>query len=91
MWRTSSHNGGQGDCVEVAGNIPGAVPARAGKRPGGPVLCFSRSAWSAFLDQLRRHRAGTGRRDGWDHLGLASTALPANSVTPLWEAQCGRT
>ncbi|WP_327190561.1 DUF397 domain-containing protein [Streptomyces xinghaiensis] len=53
MWRTSSHSGGQGDCVEVAGNIPGTVPVRDSKRPGGPVICFSRSAWSAFLDRLR--------------------------------------
>ncbi|MCC5035505.1 DUF397 domain-containing protein [Streptomyces sp. WAC 00631] len=53
MWHSSTHSGGNNECVEVAGNIPGTVPVRDSKRPGGPVICFSRSAWGAFLDQLR--------------------------------------
>ncbi|MZE76080.1 DUF397 domain-containing protein [Streptomyces xinghaiensis] len=52
-WRSSTYSGGNNECVEVAGNIPGTVPVRDSKRPGGPVICFSRSAWSTFVDHLR--------------------------------------
>jgi hypothetical protein len=51
-WRASSYSGGQGNCVEVAGNIPGLVPVRDSKRPAGPVLAFSRTAWAAFVGRL---------------------------------------
>ena len=53
VWRTSSYSGGQGDCVEVADNIPAFIPVRDSKRPTGPALAFSPSAWSAFVDHLR--------------------------------------
>lgn len=53
IWRTSNHSGGQGDCVEVAGNVADVVPVRDSKRPSGPVLAFRHQAWNAFLDRLR--------------------------------------
>ncbi|MBQ0983975.1 DUF397 domain-containing protein [Streptomyces sp. F63] len=53
MWHSSTYSGGNNECVEVAGNIPGTVPVRDSKRPGGPVIRFSPTAWNAFLDQLR--------------------------------------
>ncbi|MGK5450315.1 DUF397 domain-containing protein [Streptomyces radiopugnans] len=53
IWRTSSYSGGQGDCVEVADDVPGIVPVRDSKRPNGPVLGISPAAWGAFLDHLR--------------------------------------
>ncbi|MGW7328403.1 DUF397 domain-containing protein [Streptomyces sp. NPDC054840] len=46
------HSGGQGDCVEVADNIPGIVPVRDSKRPAGPVIGFGASAWQAFVTQV---------------------------------------
>ncbi|MFI0465453.1 DUF397 domain-containing protein [Saccharopolyspora sp. 5N102] len=54
-WRKSSRSGGGGDgsCVEVAFAGP-AVAVRDSKDPGGPVLAFSASSWSAFLRQARR-------------------------------------
>ncbi len=52
-WRKSSHSGANGDCVEVAGNLPGVVAVRDSKDRGGPALAFSRDAWRAFLGQVR--------------------------------------
>ncbi|KAA6219677.1 DUF397 domain-containing protein [Streptomyces filamentosus] len=51
-WRTSSYSGGQGDCVEVAPNLPHLVPVRDSKRPAGPTLAFTPQAWRAFLSDL---------------------------------------
>jgi hypothetical protein len=53
VWRASSYSGGQGNCVEVAGNLPGVVPVRDSKRPGGPLLAFSPRAWGVFVGHLR--------------------------------------
>ncbi|MFD9121954.1 DUF397 domain-containing protein [Streptomyces bottropensis] len=52
-WRASSYSGGQGNCVEVADNLPALVPVRDSKRPSGPALAFSPRAWGAFVDHLR--------------------------------------
>lgn len=51
-WRKSSHSGGQGNCVEVAGT-PTAVGVRDSKDPSGPVLVFTRPAWQAFVDAVK--------------------------------------
>ena len=51
-WRTSSYSGGQGNCLEVADNVPHHVPVRDSKRPTGPLLGFSHNAWSTFLTHL---------------------------------------
>jgi hypothetical protein len=52
-WRKSSHsNTDGGDCVEVADNIPGALPVRDSKNPHGPVLHLPHSSWTAFLTTL---------------------------------------
>ena len=53
VWRTSSYSGGQGDCVEVADNLPTLIPVRDSKHPTGPILAFSPNAWTAFVDHLR--------------------------------------
>jgi hypothetical protein len=47
-WRKSSHSGGQGACVEIAGPAAGAVAVRDSKDPLGPQLFFSTEAWNAF-------------------------------------------
>jgi hypothetical protein len=51
-WRKSTRSGNQGDCVEVARNLPGVVALRDSKDPGGPALVVSRRAWRAFLTTL---------------------------------------
>ncbi|MEV2244276.1 DUF397 domain-containing protein [Streptomyces sp. NPDC049970] len=51
-WRRSSYSGGQGECVEVARNLPHLVPIRDSKRPAGPVITFGHGAWRAFVDEL---------------------------------------
>ncbi|MFV2214584.1 DUF397 domain-containing protein, partial [Actinomadura sp. LOL_016] len=53
-WRTSSYSGGDaGQCVEVAGVVPGVL-ARDSKDPGGPVLGFSKGEWGVLLDEIKR-------------------------------------
>jgi hypothetical protein len=54
MWRKSSYSSGNGgNCVEVAGNLPGAVAVRDSKDPDGPKLMLSRAAWRAFTAAVR--------------------------------------
>ncbi|MFH8464772.1 DUF397 domain-containing protein [Streptomyces sp. NPDC017991] len=53
VWHASSYSGGQGNCVEVAGNLAPLIPVRDSKRPTGPTLAFSLGAWSVFVDHLR--------------------------------------
>ncbi|MFP8886255.1 MULTISPECIES: DUF397 domain-containing protein [Streptomyces] len=53
-WRKSSYSGASnGDCVEVADGLPGAVPVRDSKNPGGPALVFPTRAWSAFTAGIK--------------------------------------
>lgn len=47
-WRTSSHSGTNGDCVEVA-RTPAVVLVRDSKDRTGPVLTFPATNWRAFL------------------------------------------
>ncbi|MFD0025606.1 DUF397 domain-containing protein [Streptomyces sp. NPDC058382] len=53
-WRKSSYsNGDGGECVEIADNIPGAVPVRDSKAaPGGPALMFAVASWASFVAAL---------------------------------------
>ncbi|SDT79853.1 DUF397 domain-containing protein [Actinoplanes derwentensis] len=54
VWRKSTRSGGNGgDCVEVAGNLPGVVALRDSKDPGGATLIFDRAEWTAFLAGVR--------------------------------------
>lgn len=52
-WHKSSRSGAEGDCVEVADNLPDVVAVRDSKDPDGPVLTFTRAEWSAFIDGVR--------------------------------------
>ena len=54
-WRKSSRSGSNGgSCVEVADNLPEVVGVRDSKDNAvGPVLTFSRAAWSAFVAEVR--------------------------------------
>jgi hypothetical protein len=52
-WRKSSYSGGAGNCVEVAGNLHGAVGVRDSKDPDGRALVFTAPAWLAFADRVK--------------------------------------
>ncbi|MET8259858.1 DUF397 domain-containing protein [Micromonospora sp. NPDC005553] len=56
LWRTSSRSG-NGECVEVADNLPGVVGVRDSKDPAGPVLVFAPAAWRAFVAVARQPTA----------------------------------
>ncbi len=54
VWYKSTYsNGSGGDCVEVAGNLPGIVAVRDSKDRNGPKLAFGQQAWSAFLQAIK--------------------------------------
>lgn len=53
VWRTSTRSGGNGNCVEVAVNLPGVIAIRDSKDRTGPVLIFGHAAWEVFTTQLR--------------------------------------
>ncbi|MFD9816958.1 DUF397 domain-containing protein [Streptomyces sp. NPDC059080] len=49
----SSYSGSQGECVEVARNVPGTTAVRDSKRPTGPRLTFDGAAWDSFVRTLK--------------------------------------
>ncbi|NYT93907.1 DUF397 domain-containing protein [Salinispora sp. H7-4] len=46
-WRTSSHSGDEGACVEIA-TLPQVVGVRDSKDRNGPALLFTPAAWTTF-------------------------------------------
>ncbi|TDB97329.1 DUF397 domain-containing protein [Micromonospora fluostatini] len=53
-WCKSSRSA-EGNCVEVADNLPGVVGVRDSKDPSGPVLTFGVPAWQTFLSTVKAH------------------------------------
>ncbi|MET7303548.1 DUF397 domain-containing protein [Embleya sp. NPDC005575] len=52
-WRKSSYtNADGGNCVEVAGGLPGVVPVRDSRVPDSPMLVFANDGWSALLSDI---------------------------------------
>lgn len=54
-WRKSVRSANEGNCVEVADNLPGVVLVRDSKDPSGPALAFTPDAWRFLVTSLRRH------------------------------------
>ncbi|MCX5342373.1 DUF397 domain-containing protein [Streptomyces atratus] len=50
----ASYSEPNGECVEVARNIPRTVAVRDSKRPDGPVVLLGPAAWDAFRAGLVR-------------------------------------
>ncbi|MFC8847024.1 MULTISPECIES: DUF397 domain-containing protein [unclassified Micromonospora] len=55
QWRKSTKSGNnQGDCVEVADNLPGVVLVRDTKDRAGGTLSFSPASWRDFVELAKR-------------------------------------
>jgi hypothetical protein len=63
-WHKSSHSSANGQCVEVA-PVAGAIAVRDSKNLAGPELVFTRTAWVAFVEGLKRSPDGTAPQAGW--------------------------
>ncbi|MFE9776266.1 DUF397 domain-containing protein [Streptomyces sp. NPDC005931] len=59
-WVKSRHSNAEGNCVEVAPLVDGAVAVRNSRDPDGPALVYTAAELAAFL---------AGAKDGeFDHL-----------------------
>lgn len=58
VWQKSSCSSQNGNCVEVAGNLPGLVAVRDSKDPDGAALIVSPEQWQVFLDGVRNGQFG---------------------------------
>ena len=57
IWRKAFASG-NGNCVEVAVNLPGVVAVRDSKDPHGPALTFTPAAWHTFAAHVRGGNPG---------------------------------
>ena len=52
-WFKSSYSSPTGQCVECARTRDGGMAVRDSKHPSGVALAFARTAWHAFLRDVR--------------------------------------
>ncbi len=56
QWHTSTYSGGNGSCIEVAGNLPGIAAVRDSKDRQGPKLVLQRAQWHRFISSIKAAR-----------------------------------
>jgi hypothetical protein len=49
-------NSNNGNCVQVATNLPGIMAVRDSKDPRGPALTFAPSDWQEFIKDIKAGR-----------------------------------
>jgi hypothetical protein len=52
-WQKSSYSSQDGNCVDVARNLPGFVAVRDSKKPDGASLLVSHETWRMFIRGMR--------------------------------------
>ncbi len=52
-WHKSSYSSQDGNCVEVARNLPRLVAVRDSKQPDGAQLVVSQETWRVFIRSVR--------------------------------------
>lgn len=52
-WHKSSYSSQDGNCVEVATNLPGMVAVRDSKDRQGPILVISHDDWQAITRLIK--------------------------------------
>jgi Domain of unknown function (DUF397) len=52
-WSKSSYSSANGQCIQVARNLPGVVAVRDSKNPDGPKLIFSPADWQTFVSGMK--------------------------------------
>ena len=53
QWRKSSYSGNNGNCVEVATNLPDLVAIRDSKNSDGSKLLMPAAVWQTFVQDLK--------------------------------------
>ena len=53
MWHKSSFSSQDGNCVEVARNLPGIVAIQDSKNPNARALVVGREAWGTFIKLVK--------------------------------------
>ena len=53
IWKKASYSTNNGNCVEVAMNLPGVVAIRDSKNPDAPALVVSREDWESFTSAIK--------------------------------------
>jgi Domain of unknown function (DUF397) len=53
VWHKSSHSSQDGNCVEVARNLPDIVAIRDSKNPNAPAMLIGHEAWGAFIELVK--------------------------------------